>query len=385
MAVRPTYIVSARRLANGRIGGIHRQRRVEELCGPVISAALKDCGLSPARVEGLILGNVAAGGNPARIVALAAGLPESCPALTIDQQCISGLAAILSGLRTISTGEAEIIVAGGVEALSMAPWRVAKPRHLHQTPRFIGLDSDDTGHGDRPAIVEASDAMAAQLKISRMQQDDFALRTHMRASLARDARRFVKEIVAIRPVADEARDQSAVEPDLAALQAMPSLEEEGTLTAGNTTAWHDGAAAIVAVSEAVWTELGKPPALRFVASATIGVSASEEVDAPMVAMRRLLSRAKGLDAKTIDVIELNETSAAQAIAFRNILGLADDSLNPDGGTIARGHPMGAAGAVLVVRLFTRMARATKAERAKFGVAVLGARGGQGTAALFETV
>ena len=139
MAVRPAYIIAARRTALGRIGGIHRNRRVEDLAVPVALEVLKDAGVSPARVERLILGNTSAGNNPARLVALAAGLPESVPATTIDQQCASGLEAILSAIRTIAIGEAEIILAGGAEAVSLAPWRIAKPRSVHQTPRFIDI------------------------------------------------------------------------------------------------------------------------------------------------------------------------------------------------------------------------------------------------------
>ena len=384
MAVRPAYIIAARRTALGRIGGLHRNRRVEDLAVPVALEVLKDAGVSPARVERMILGNTTAGNNPARLVALAAGLPESVPATTIDQQCASGLEAILSAIKTIAIGEAEIVLAGGAEALSMAPWRIAKPRSVHQTPRFIDIigNSSPEDDGDT-AGTEIAEKLAQRLKLSRHQQDDYALRTHLKAGLAREAKRFLKEIVPIRAVAEETRDQSAVEPDLQDLQDLPALVAKGTLTAANTSAPHDGAALVLVVSEAIWAELGKPPAMRFVASASVGVSPAEAGEVAIVAMQRLATRVQGLDLTTIGVVEMSETSAVEAIATRNALGLSDEALNPDGGAIARGHPLGAAGAVLVVRLFTRMARLQDADRPNHGATGLGATGGHGAAALFE--
>lgn len=385
MALPTAYIIAARRTVLGRIGGLHRLRRVEDLGAPPVIEAMKDASLSLARVDRVILGNATAGSNPARLVALAAGIPESAPAVTLDQQCASGLEAILTALRVIATNEAEVVVAGGVEAISMAPWRLAKPKGVHQTPRFIGLlGEDDAGGRDVDAIADA-DKLARRRKISREAQDEWSFRMHLAAGLARDARRFVKEVVALEATATESRDQSAVEPELAALSALPAFRSEGTLSAGNTSQLHDGAAAVVAVSQAVWDELGKPPALRLVTSAAVGVAPAEEVEAPLIAFRRMLSRAKGLAVTDIDFVELSERSAVQAILLRDALQLSDSALNPDGGAIVRGHPLGAAGAVLVTRLFTRMARAKDGPRARFGAAVLGSAGGQAIAALFESV
>jgi acetyl-CoA C-acetyltransferase len=383
MALRAALLVAARRTALGRIGGLHRSRRVQDLAAPVITACLKDAGLSPARVDRLLVGNASETGNPARLIAMMAGLPESVPATTIDQQCASGLAAIVDAARLVAAGEAEIVVAGGAEAISMAPWQVAKPRALHQLPRFAGPAPLDGETAEADALLEAEEALARRLRISRHQQDDYALRAHMRAGLAAEARRFLKEIVPLRSTAEEGRDQSATEPDLQELQELPPLLGDGALTAGNTSALHDGSAFAVVVSEALWAELGKPAALRLVTSVATGVAAREAPEAPVIAMQRLLARVPGRDAAGLGVVELSESSAAQAIAVRNALGLADDQLSPDGGAVVRGHPFGAAGAVLVARLFSRMVRLPQAERAQTGVAVLGARGGIGAAALFE--
>ncbi len=383
MVMRTAYVVAARRTAIGRIGGLHKSRRVEDLAAPLVAEVLKDAGLSSAQVDRLILGNCTGDGNPARLVALTAGLPESIPAVTIDQQCASGAEAILSGIRTIATGEAELVVAGGVEALSMASWRIAKPRFVHQTPRFIDPLAADGA--DDMNSVEVGDALARTLKISRQQQDDYALRTHMRAGLAREAKRFIKEILPLRAVAEEARDQSAVEPELQELQEAPAFAPKGTLTAQNISAMHDGAAMVAIVAEPLWEKLGKPPGLQLVASASVGVAPMEAGSAAIVAMQRLAQRVKPLDPAGLELVELSEASAIEAIAFRNALGLTDEALNPDGGAIARGHPLGAASAVLVVRLFTRMARIKTQNRPTLGAIATSARGGLGLAALFEAV
>lgn len=381
---RKSYIVAARRTALGRVGGLHRSRRLEDLSTPVVNDVLKDCGLSPARVERLILGNSSGDGNPARLVGLAAGLPENAAAITIDQQCASGLEAIVSAGRMIALEECDIVIAGGAEAISMAPWRVVKPRHIHQTPRFIDLGGDSREQGlAGTEAFEAGDALARAMKISRQQQDEYVWRTHVRSGLARESKRFLKEIVALRPVAEEARDQSSSEPDLSEIQAMPGLQPKGTLTQASVSHLHDGAAFVVIVSEQIWLQLGKPPALELIASAIVGSSPKEVATSAIAALRRLSARCNGLELKSLDLVEMSERSAAEAIALRDTLGISDDALNPDGGAIARGHPLGAAGAILVTRLFTRMARLRDGDSPKKGAAVTSILGGQGMAALFE--
>jgi acetyl-CoA C-acetyltransferase len=176
-----------------------------------------------------------------------------------------------------------------------------------------------------------------------------------------------------------------VEPDFKDLaQLAPFQQPDGTLTPGNSSALHDGAALTVVVSERVWTTLGKPRALRLVAQAARGMAPDEEASAPIEAMKKLHERLNGFKRSDIGVIEMSETSAAQAIALVQSLELDEDLLNPDGGAVARGHPLGAAGAVLVARLFTRMARG-EAKGPRLGVATLGTLGGMGLAALFEAV
>jgi acetyl-CoA C-acetyltransferase len=383
MTLRPAYIIAARRTALGRLGGLHRARRVEDLATPPLVAALKDAGVNPTRVDRVIVGNSTAGGNPARLIALTAGLPDTVPAVTIDQQCGSGLEAILSAVRCIAVGDADVVVAGGAEAISMAPWRIAKPRGVHQTPRFIGLSEPQSDQSESPLAVENGEALAERLKVSRIAQDEYALRSHMKASRAQDERRFLREIVALKTTAEESRDQSATLPDADDLADMASFVPDGTLSPGNVSALHDGAAFLVIVSATVWECLGRPPALTLGASASIGVAPDEEIEAPIVAFRQLVARSKRLSPNDLKLVEMSEQSAIQAIALRTTLRIADEALNPDGGAIARGHPLGAAGAVLVVRLFTRMVRMRDEFSPRQGVAVLGASGGQGVAALFN--
>ncbi len=405
--IKSSYIVAARRTAIGKVGGLHGSRRLDQLASPTVAAALEDAGLPGERVDELFIGNALQGGNPARLIALAAGLPEHVSAVTLDRQCASGLDAILAGCRQIELGESEVVVAGGAESLSTAPWRIAKPRSLHQLPHFISFEPGGANEDHEANNFEASEELSRKLGISRDQQDAWAVKSHMKARAARDARRFIGEIVPLRGNAEEARDQGGLtEPTIEIFQKhLPFLQPGGTLTPGNTSAMHDGAAFVVIVSQAVWEELGKPPALRLMASAAQGVGPDAEAGAPIEVMKKLYSRLNGFNPKDIGVVEMSEASSAQAIALSASLGIGDDMINPDGGAVVRGHPLAAASAVLVVRLFTQMVRGRIKARAeangsgadaeaasggagrgaKYGVATVGAIGGLGLAALFEAV
>jgi acetyl-CoA C-acetyltransferase len=387
------YIVAARRSVFGRIGGVHRTRRLEDLAAPILAAALADAGLSASDVDEVIVGNVSQGGNPARLVALAAGLPDTVPATTIDRQCASGLDAILQAARAIATGEADVIIAGGAESLSTAPWRVARPRAVYQQPRFLG-SFEDLGAGDMPA-VQAHDQLAERSQISRKAQDAYAFAMRQKAVMAHEAQKFRSEIVALKMTLPETRDESLLSgydeeeladlPPLSQVPGAPSM----AVTAGNTALGHDAAAFAVLVSHAVWERLGKPPALQLVLGAAIGTDLEEQAAAPIQAVERLYSRMNGFPRERITAIELNEASAAQALAFRDSLGFSDTVLNRDGGALSRGSAAGAGSAALVVRLFTRLVRerggAVAGVELPCGIAVSGALGGLGVAALFEGV
>ena len=279
------FIVAARRSALGRVGGLHRNRRIEDLAAPVIQAALDDAKIEREEVQEVVIGNASQGGNPARSIALAAGLPLATPAMTIDRQCGSGLDAVLHAIRMIERGEAEIVVAGGVESLSMAPWRIAKPKSVYQLPHFIGIEPPAAGPSEVPQPLLASEVLAQRHQISRAAQDAFAMKSHLRAETARENRRFLGEIVPFRASRDEMRDESAIGATLDDIEAETAYcPPDGTLTPANTAQPHDGAAIAVVVSEAVWRRLGKPPALRLMASAVQGVAPEMEAEAPIAAM-----------------------------------------------------------------------------------------------------
>ena len=387
IALGSAYIIAARRTALGRPGGLHRSRRLDALTAPVVEAALRDAKLTPDRVDEIILGNTTAGGNPARLVGLTAGLRECVPALTVDRQCASGLDAILLALRSVALGEAQVVVAGGAESLSTAPWRIAKPKSLFQMPRFIGPEGGGESNGEpaSPSIA-ASEDLARRLKISRTDQDMHALRSHLKADKAQGDRRFVGEIVPLKLTAEEARDEGGGVPDIDELADLdPLIPPDGTHTSGNSSALRDGAAIVVVVSPEVFAELGSPPALRMIAWATQGVGPGEEARAPLAALEKLMLPNGVAKPAKPDLIEISESSAAQEMALARAFAVEGNALNPDGGAVARGYPLGAAGAVSVVRLFTSMTRPANGHRPRYGAVTQGAVGGLGVAALFEAV
>lgn len=385
MTVASSYIIAARRSALGRIGGLHKNRRIADLAAPVVMAALADARIAPAEVDELIVGNASEGGNPARLISLAAGLPETVAAHSIDRQCASGLDAIVAAARLVQAGEADVVVAGGAESLSTAPWRVAKPRSLYQVPHFLHVEPTASDAADAPASLEASELLPRRLGISRARQDAVALRSHLKAEAARDARRLVREIVPLRANAEEARDQSPAEPDPDDLEEMLPFAPDGTLTPGNTSSLHDGAAFAVVTSEKVWQARGKPGALKLVSAVALGVPPGDDGEAPIAALRKLYGRLNGFKRDEIGIFELSESSSAQEIALAELLNVDPARINPDGGAVARGHPLGAAGAVLVVRLFSSLVRTPQPDAPRYGAATLGAIGGLGLAALFEAV
>jgi acetyl-CoA C-acetyltransferase len=355
---------------------------------PVIGALLGDSKINPALVDGIILGNATGVANPARLIALSAGLPEHANAITIDRQCASGLDAVVQACRMIGAGDSDVMIAGGAEAISTAPWRVSKPRHLHQLPRFLG-HGHVSGDGDEETQQhEAAEEMARSLGIHRSLQDQIALRSHMAALAARDAKQFVGEIVPLRTATDEARDELVRDIGLDDLERQtPFLGADGAITAGNSSQQADGAALVLVISPRIWKDLGEPKALRLAGSANVGVAPSQEAFAAVAATKRLIGLHNELDLTQIGAIETSETSAAQLIALAQQFGIDPTFINSGGGAIARGHPSGAAGAVLVVRLFSILVRAQRdhlsGKAHGFGLAALSALGGLGAAALFE--
>ncbi|TMR32486.1 thiolase family protein [Nonomuraea zeae] len=366
-------VVAARRTPIGTAGHAFKELLVERLAAPVLAAVARD--VAGRQVDDVVLGNcMGPGGNVARVSALAAGLGDEVPGLTVDRQCGSGLAAILVAGQAVRAGEMDLVIAGGVESASTAPSRT----HRGAARPYARAAFAPDGHPD-PDMGPAAEALAAACGISRERQDAYARRSHARALAAC----FDEEIVAI---GERARDQRPRPLRAASLARLPAaFVAGGTVTAGNSSPISDGAAAVALVPERLRAGL---PGMRLVAGAVTGCDPALPGWGPVPAVRRVLARA-GTDMDRIAAVEIVEAFAAQVLAVTDALGL--DPLGADGervcsggGALALGHPWGATGAVVVTRLFSRLVRAG-APPGTMGLAAAAVGGGLGVAALFEVV
>lgn len=369
-------IVAAARTPIGTAGHALKELTVEQLAAPVLGSLLQRAGLDAVDVDDVLLGNcMGPGGNVARVSALTAGLPPSVPALTIDRQCASGLAAIDLAAQLIRTG-AGVVLAGGVESASTAPWRFWPPEAGGEPVRYgrapFAPDEEDLDMG------LANDLLADEAGVSRERQDAYAACSHRLAASARDAGLYVDEIVPLNGAARDDRPRAGL--TTLRLSRLPAaFRPDGTVTAGNACGVSDGAAAVAVVSAEVHRRLGIP-GLRILASATSGVAPSRPGRGLVPAVRLALERA-GTSLDQLDVIELNEAFAGQVLACCDELGLDPGRVCPQGGALALGHPWGASGAVLVVRLFSQLL--ARGEGA-LGLAAIAAGGGQGVAMVVQS-
>ncbi|MGH8217923.1 MAG: 3-oxoadipyl-CoA thiolase [Steroidobacteraceae bacterium] len=336
--------------------------------------------------------------NVARMAVLLAGLPQSVPGATINRLCGSSLEAAALAARTIQTGEAELIVAGGVESMTRAPYVLGKA----ENPFARGAKLEDTTLGWRfvnpliearfgiDSMAQTAENLIAERGISRGDQDAFALRSQQRYARARERRFFEREIVPV-TVARARQEALRIERDEhprpdTSLEALARLKgvvrPEGSVTAGNSSGINDGAAALLIASEAAAARHGLEPRARIVASAVAGVPPRIMGIGPVPATRKLLERS-GLGLGDIDVIELNEAFAAQSLAVLRDLGLPDDAehVNPNGGAIAVGHPLGASGARLIATALSQLERIGRPR----ALATMCIGVGQGIALLIERV
>lgn len=330
-------------------------------------------------VSDVVLGNCTGpGGDVARYAALAAGLPMEVPGLTVDRQCGSGLAAVVTGAALVRDFPG-LVLAGGTESVSTAPWRFWPPGGPDQEPvRYERAPFAPPSVGD-PDMGPAADLLAAERGVTRERQDAYAARSHARAHATLEAGGFDAEVVPVDGVDLDERPRPGLTVERLA-RMRPVFRPEGTVTAGNSCGVNDGAAAVAVVDAATHRSLGVP-GLQVLATATVGVDPNRPGIGPVPAIRAALDRA-GVTLDEVDVVEINEAFAGQVLACCDELGLDSSRVCPEGGALALGHPWGASGAVLVVRLFSQLVRAG---RGSLGLAAIAVGGGQGVAMVVRRV
>ncbi|WP_133917524.1 thiolase family protein [Streptomyces sp. NBC_00582] len=388
------YLIDGARTPQGRYGGALASVRPDDLAALVVGEAVRRAGIPGEAVDEVVLGAANQAGEDnrdvARMAVLLAGLPHTVPGYTVNRLCASGLTAVASAAQAVRAGEAELVVAGGVESMTRAPWVMAKPG----TPWARPGEVHDTSLGWRftnprfPATTtlsmgETAEEVAALDGVTRLEADSFALRSHRRAVAARTAGRFTAEIVPV-PVADgEVTEDEGPRPTttLEKLGALrPVFRRGGIVTAGNSSPLSDGAAALVVAGAAAVEWYGLTPRARVVTAASAGVEPQLMGLGPVPATALALERA-GWTVDDLDAIELNEAFAAQALAVTRRLKLDPDRVNADGGAIALGHPLGCSGARVLLTLLGRLER----EGGRRGLATLCVGVGQGVAMLVERV
>jgi acetyl-CoA C-acetyltransferase len=377
-------IVSAVRTPFGRLGGGLAGYRATELGGVAIRAALERAGLEPEAVEYVIMGQVLQAGvgqAPARQAAVAAGIPKEVPADTINKVCASSIRAIDIADLMIRAGEHEVVVAGGMESMSNAPYLLMKARfgyrlgdgELIDHAVFDGLVSSFDGRH----MVEQASMVSRELGISREEQDEWAYRSHMRAAQAQDAGHFEDEIVAVGDVAeDEGIRRDTTLEKLASLQ--PVFDAEGTTTAGNAPSVNDGASAVVVCSEEFARKRGLEPLATILAHGYVADDYAYLARTPALAGKQALDKA-GLTPGDVMRVEINEAFSSVAKNSTRMLGVDEAIVNVNGGAVALGHPIGASGA----RIVTTMVHELRRQGGGRGLAAICSGGGQGDAILVE--
>jgi 3-oxoadipyl-CoA thiolase len=397
------FVCDAVRTPIGRYGGALAAVRPDDLAACALRALLaRQSGLDPAAIDDVYLGCANQAGednrNVARMASLLAGIPDSVPGATINRLCGSGMDAVALGTRAIACGEAQLILAGGVESMTRAPYVMAKADGAYARTAKL----EDTTLGWRlvnplmkaqygiDSMAETAENVAAEYHVARADQDAFALRSQQRHAAALAAGFFAGELVSVsvprgrgEPLAVTADEHPRADTTLEALARLkPIVRPDGTVTAGNASGINDGSCALLLASEAAVKAHGLKPRGRVLGCATAGVPPRVMGIGPVPATRKLLART-GFKAERIDVFEFNEAFAAQALAVVRELGLADDDprVNPNGGAIAIGHPLGASGA----RLVTTALRQLERGGGRYGVASMCIGVGQGIAMLIERV
>ncbi|MDQ7800421.1 MAG: 3-oxoadipyl-CoA thiolase [Armatimonadota bacterium] len=398
--MRDVVVVDAVRTPIGRYGGVLRDVRPDDLAALVIAALVRRTGIDPACVEDVVFGCANQAGednrNVARMAALLAGLPVEVPGQTVNRLCGSGLQAAVSAYHAIRCGDGDVMIAGGVESMTRAPFVVAKAAE----PWSRKLEVYDTTIGWRftnPKLAEkyppysmgeTAENVAERYGITREEQDRYALMSQQRAARAVQEGRFRDEIVPVvipqpsgEPVVVDRDEHPRPDTTLEALSKLrPAFRKGGTVTAGNSSGINDGAAALLLAEASTARQLGLRPMARIVATAVAGVDPAVMGIGPVPAVRKALARA-GLRVEDVDLVELNEAFASQVLACVRELGLDLERVNVNGGAIALGHPLGASGARILGHLVWEMRR----REARYGLATMCIGVGQGIAVVVERV
>lgn len=391
--MREALIVSAVRIPTGKFLGSLKGLTAPQLGAMVVREAVSRAGVDPAKVDECIMGNVVSGGAgqaPARQAALKGGLPDHVAALTINKVCGSGLKAVMLAQQGIQTGDIDIAVAGGMESMSNAPYLL--PRVREGMRMGHGQIIDSMIHDGLWCPFEnwhmgnAGETVADLYKVTRDQQDQYSVESHKKAAAAQAAGSFDAEILSVQIPQRKgdplvfAKDESVrADTTAEALRALkPAFKKDGSVTAGNAPPVNDGAAAVVVMADDQAHSLGVTPLARIVAQATSGLAPKMLLMTPVDATRKVLKKA-GWSITDIDLLELNEAFAVQAVAVMQELGLDPAKVNVNGGAVALGHPIGASGA----RILTTLIYALKARGLKKGVATLCLGGGNGVALAVE--
>ncbi|MDJ0355118.1 acetyl-CoA C-acyltransferase [Paenarthrobacter sp. PH39-S1] len=390
------FLVDGVRTPVGRYGGALAGVRPDDLAALTLSSLVSRTGMDPAGIDEVILGCANQAGednrNVARMSTLLAGLPDDIPGITVNRLCASGMSAIIMASQMIKSGAADVVIAGGVESMSRAPWVMAKPEKAFAKPGELA----DTSIGWRFAnqaftardkatysMPQTAEEVAELDGISRGDADAFALSSHQKALAAIDAGRFAAEIVPVQtakaPVdTDEGPRRETTADALAKLRSI--VKPDGIVTAGNSSSVNDGASAVMVASEAALKRFGLTPRARVLDGVSAGLAPEIMGLGPVPATRKLLART-GIALETIGAVELNEAFATQSLACIRRLGLDPEIVNRDGGAIALGHPLGSSGSRIVITLLGRMER----EGAETGLATMCVGVGQGTALMVQAL
>jgi acetyl-CoA C-acetyltransferase len=389
-----SVIVSAVRLPTGRFLGALKDLTAPQLGAMVVREAVARAAIDPAIVDECIMGNVVSAGlgqAPARQAALRGGLSDGVSALTINKVCGSGLKAVMLAAQGIATGDASVVVAGGMESMSNAPYMLERAREGLRMGHGQVIDSMINDglwcSFENWHMGNAGEVVATECGIGRQAQDAYALESHRKAAEATDAGRFDAEILPVtipqkkgHPIVFKHDESIRRETTLDALGALaPAFAKDGTVTAGNAPPVNDGAAALVVTSSARAKELGVTPMARIVAQASSGLDPKHVLMTPVEAIRRVLVKS-GWTMTDVDLFEINEAFSVQLIAVLRQLGLDPAKVNVNGGAVALGHPIGASGA----RILTTLLYGLTQRKLRRGIAALCLGGGNGVALAIET-